>query len=323
MSKPLIYIDQNIIGLQLQGIISLAKRDDVAWVYSKEHFAEIRRSNEPAKYLDVLTAIDAKLLDLVLDENWKITGEARLNESGTSHQHYDAYIEANKDVDFDDTLFDPFQVWVNGGEDEGSLRDLPEKFAHQILSLTSELPFDTTEMIGKVKSITPKFDSIIEEMLLNGNDIEKTRAAFGDEKGAIGSISGEKEIEKIWEIISPTMQGTEISCDQFFGFDPIEKQGYDFWPMYLGIIGCNAVLDILGFQAEKKCRKLNKIHNVRSDAGHIAMGAYCSAILSKDKRLIKRAKAIYGYKRIGTSPILVTQRLTSDCGRKSIPTTQI
>lgn len=307
MSKPLIYIDQNIIGLQLQGIISLAKRDDVTWVYSKEHFAEIRRSDEPAKYLDVLNAIDAKLLDLVLDEKWKITGEARLNEIGTPHQHYDAYIEANRDVDIDDALFDPFQVWVNGGGDEGPLKDLPEKFALQILSLTSELPFDTTETIGKVKSIKPKFDSMIDEMILNGNDIQKTRAAFGDEKGTIGSISGEKEIEKIWEIISPTMQESEISCDQFFGFDPIEKQGYESWPMYLGIVGCNALLDILGFQAEKKCRKLHKIHNVRSDAGHIAMGAYCSAILSEDKRLIKRAKAIYGYKNIGTSPILVTR----------------
>lgn len=307
MSKPLIYIDQNIIGLQLQDVISLAKRDDVIWVYSKEHFAEIRRSDEPAKYLGVLDAIDAKLLDLVLDENWRITGEAKLNESGTPLQHYDAYIEANRDVDFDDALFDPFQVWVNGGGDEGPLKELSERFAHQILSLTSELPFDTTEMIEEVKSIKPKFDSMIDEMILNGNDIEKTRAAFGDEKGAIGSISGEKEIEKIWEIISPTMQRSDVSCDQFFGFDPIEKQGYEFWPMYLGVIGCNAVLDILGFQAEKKCRKLNKIHNVRSDAGHIAMGAYCSAILSEDKRLIKRAKAIYGYKNIGTSPILVAR----------------
>lgn len=304
---PLIYIDQNIIGLQLQGIFSLAKREDVTWVYSKEHFAEIRRSDEPAKYLDLLEAIDAKLLDLVLDENWKITGEARLDEKGTPHQHYNAYIEANRDVDFDDTIFDPFQVWVNGGGDEGPLKDLSEKFAHQILILTAELPFDTSEMIGEVASVKTKIDSMIDEMILTGNDIEKTRSAFGDEKGSIGNISGEKVIEKIWEIISPTMQGSDISCDQFFGFEPVEKQGYEFWPMYLGIIGCNAVFDILGFQAEKKCRKINKIHNVRSDAGHIAMGAYCSAILSEDKRLIKRARAIYGHKNIGTSPILVTR----------------
>lgn len=307
MSKPLIYIDQNIIGLQLQGIFNLSKRDDVIWIYSKEHFAEIRRSNEPEKYLGVLDAMDAKLLDLVLDENWKITGEARLIENGTPYDHYDSYIDATGDVDFDDTIFDPFQVWVNGGGEEGPLKDLSEKIAQQILRLNSSLPFDTTEMTDKVKHIKPEFDSMVDEMISNGNDIHKTRAAFGDEKGAIGSISGEKQIEKIWEIISPTMQGCDISCDQFFGFDPIEKQGYENWPIYLGIIGCNSVLDILGFQAEKKCRKLNKIHNVRSDAGHIAMGAYCSAIISEDKRLVKRAKAIYEYKNIGTSPILVTR----------------
>ncbi|MDH5633208.1 MAG: hypothetical protein OEZ10_09500 [Gammaproteobacteria bacterium] len=307
MSKPLIYIDQNIIGLQLQGIINLSKRDDVIWVYSKEHFAEIRRSNEPEKYLSVLDAIDAKLLDIVLDENWKITGEARLIENGTPYEHYDSYIEETGDVDVDDTIFDPFQVWVNGGGDEGPLKDLSEKFAQQILKLTSDLPFDTTEMTDKVMHIKPEFDSMVDEMISNGNDIHKTRSAFGDEKGAIGSVSGEKQIEKIWEIISPTMQGADISCDHFFGFDPIENQGYEIWPIYLGIIGCNSMLDILGFQAEKKCRKLNKIHNVRSDAGHIAMGAYCSAIISEDKRLVKRAKAIYEYKKIGTSPILVTR----------------
>jgi hypothetical protein len=64
--------------------------------------------------------------------------------------------------------------------------------------------------------------------------------------------------------------------------------------------GCCAVLDIIGFQAEKKARDLEKIPNVRSDAIHIGMGAYCAAILSGDRRLSKRAKAIYEYKKIGT-----------------------
>ena len=48
------------------------------------------------------------------------------------------------------------------------------------------------------------------------------------------------------------MESSGVSCDQFFGFDPVDKQGYELWPLYLGIIGCNAVMDILGFQAEKK-----------------------------------------------------------------------
>jgi hypothetical protein len=55
--------------------MNLSKREDLNWVYSKEHFAEMRRSNEPEKYLDVLNKIGAKMLDLILDENWKIIGK--------------------------------------------------------------------------------------------------------------------------------------------------------------------------------------------------------------------------------------------------------
>lgn len=308
MSIPLVYIDQNIIGLQLQGQINLSKRDDLKWVYSKEHFAEIKRANDPEKYLNVLNKIGAIMLDLILDENRKITGEARLIEDLTTYENYHNYIEAIGDVEFDETIFDPFQVWVNGGGDEGPLKELSDNLANQVLQLTSDLPYDTTEMTNKIGAIKPEFDSMVDDLISNGNDIKKTRAAFGDEKGTIGSVSGEHQVAQIWEIIAPTMEGTGISCDQFFGFDPIDKQGYELWPLYLGIVGCNAVMDILGFQAEKKCRKISKIHNVRSDAGHIGMGAYCAAILSEDKRLVKRAKAIYEYKNIGSSPILIEKK---------------
>ena len=313
MSNPLIYIDQNIIGLQLNGTLNLRSRDDLVWVYSKEHFSEIRRSNNPRLYLDVLNDMDVKLLDLKLDENWEITGEANLISHGTPAQHYEDFIDATGDVEFDDTIFDPFQVWVNGGGDEGPLKQVSSKLAEKILSLTSELPFDTTEMINKANVIKLQFDSMIEEMISNGNDIKKTREAFGDGKGAIGSIAGGRQFEQIWKIIAPAMGAEPISCDQFFGFDPIDKQGYESWPVYLGIVSCCAVMDILGFQAEKKCRKISKVHNVRSDSGHIAMGAFCSAIISEDRRLVKRAKAIYEYKGLGTTALLIEKRLADVC----------
>ena len=308
MSNPLVYIDQNIIGLQLSGALSLKKRDDLVWVYSKEHFSEIRRSNDSSQYLDVLDNIGAKLLELELNEQWQITGGAKFVEYGTPEQHYEDYLEATSDVELDDSLFDPFQVWVNGGGEEGPLRDLSENLAEQVIAITSGLPLDTTEIEEKLSSTRPKFDEMVEEMIENGNDIKRTREAFGDGKGKIGSISGEKQIEKIWEVISPSMSEHNITCEQFFGFDPVDKQGYKSWPLYLGIVGCCAVMDILGFQAEKKCRKMNKIQNVRSDSGHIAMGAFCSAIMSEDKRLVHRAKAIYEYKGIGTTPLLVVNQ---------------
>lgn len=275
------------------------------WVYSKEHFAEIKRADDPEKYLNVLNEIGAKMLDLILDENWKITGEARLIEDLTPFKNYQNYIEAIGNVEFDETIFDPFQVWMNGGGDEGPLKELSDNLANQVLQLTSDLPYNTTGMPNKIGAIKPELDSMVDDMISNGNDIKKTRAALGDKKGTIGAVSEEHQIAQIWEIISPTMEDSGMNCDQFFGFDPIDNQGYELWPVYLGIVGCNAVMDILGFQAEKKCRKISKIHNVRSDAGHIGMGAYCSAILSEDKRLVKRAKAIYEYKNIVTSSILI------------------
>lgn len=275
------------------------------WVYSKEHYAEIKRADDPEKYLNVLNEIGAKMLDLILDENWKITGEARLIEDLTPFENYQNYIEAIGNVEFDETIFDPFQVWMNGGGDEGPLKELSDNLANQVLQLTSDLPYNTTGMPNKIGAIKPELDSMVDDMISNGNDIKKTRAALGDKKGTIGAVSEEHQIAQIWEIISPTMEDSGMNCDQFFGFDPIDNQGYELWPVYLGIVGCNAVMDILGFQAEKKCRKISKIQNVRSDAGHIGMGAYCSAILSEDKRLVKRAKAIYEYKNIVTSSILI------------------
>lgn len=302
MNKRLVYVDQNVVGLLVERKLHLPRLPEACWVYSKEHFAEIRRSSDPKPYLSALENIDAKLLDLELNAQWKVSGTAKLIEHGSSLQHYSSYIEATRGFESYQNIFDPFLAWVNGGSDEGPFRELPITLAENVLNLTQGLPAQP-DLIGGLNTITTGFAGMIEEMLKKGNDITKTRKALGGGKGAIGSISGQNQLNKIWEIIGPACPGT--SLDQFFGFDPIDKQGYDEWPVYLGIVGCCAVMDILGFQAEKKCRKLEKMPNVRSDANHIATGAFCSAILSQDKRLIARARAIYEYKGIATVPLLV------------------
>lgn len=51
MWQPLFYVDQNVIGLQLEGKVELSKVEGVRWVYSKVHFAEIRRSRTTEGYL--------------------------------------------------------------------------------------------------------------------------------------------------------------------------------------------------------------------------------------------------------------------------------
>lgn len=300
MNKPLIYIDQNILGLQVDGVLDLAKNNQAQWVYSKEHFAEIRRSDQPDKYLEVLKNINAKMLELEL-VNWKISGTAKLNEDGSPEEKYAEYLEATGQVEINNDWFDSFQVWVNGGGDKQILRAIPEQVTSQIQSLNELLPTELRVQQNEYSNST--FHIMIDELAANGNDINKTREMLGGGKGRFGSIDGENKLHQIWEIIKPTCGS--ITSDQFFGFDPPIKHGYDSVPLFLGIVGCCSVLDIIGFQAEKKIRRLEKIKNVRSDATHIGMGAFCAAIMTTDKRLAKRAKAIYAYKNIATMSLIL------------------
>ncbi len=294
MSKPLVYLDQNILGLQLCGNLRLARRDNIQWVYSKENFAEISRSSLPEQYLAELGRIDSKLLELTLTDDRRIAGTAMLVE-GSPEQHCRNYLEAQSEVPVDDTLFDPFLAWLNGGGDEELLRKFPNKLAKQISELIGTAP--------RTDFQDARLDDLVQQMAERGNDINETREALGIDKGRVGGIAGQDPLREIWKIIGPAY--SDLTSDQFFGFDPPEKQGYEVWPLYLGIVGCCAVLDIVGFQAEKKCRRIEKIPNVRSDSSHIAMGAFCSILLSEDKRLARRAHAIYRYKNIGTDVLLL------------------
>jgi len=304
MTKKLVYIDQNIVGHQLSGSLKLVPEQDLTWVYSNEHFSEIRRSSNASKYLNELERMDAKLLELELDADWKITGVAKLNEHRTPTQHYEAYLDAINDIELDDNLFNPLLAWINGGGDEASLNQLSNKLIEEVSSLTKDFPISDNNFNEQICRIKPDFDSMVEQVKTQGNNINNTRDAFGIGKGAVGHISGNNQIMKIWELIKATNE-FDVTCDQFFGFDrTIEEKT----SIFQGIVGCCAVFDIIGFQSEKKIRKIDKLPNIQSDAGHIAMGAYCSAILSEDKRLIKRAKAIYQYKGIGTTPILIGRR---------------
>lgn len=300
MTKPLIYIDQTVVSLQANGRIDLAKARDLQCVYSKEHFAEIRRSADPRKFLAALDSIGAELIELELSD-WRLSGQASVVRGVTASDHYARYVEANDQVDFDVSVVDPLMAWINGGGSRELLLKVPDALDAQYLKLTSDLP--EYLIPGNSKETFQAFRNSIEQLASRDNDIDQVRCALGVGKGAAGSVSGADELLQIWEMISPNIPG--ITSDQFFGFEPPTRQDHEGWPMYLGIIGCCAVLDVLGFQAEQKARRPEWIRNVRSDAAHIAAGAYCVAIVSADQRFSRRAKAIYRYKGIGTVSLIM------------------
>lgn len=301
MSTPLVYIDQNIVSYHASSKIDLSRTEGVQWVFSKEHFAEISRSHAPRPYLDALEKIGARLLDIDLI-NWKYSGSATLSETASVTEAYEQYHASISEVPFDAKGLQALIAWFNGGADSEIALRVPDAFEEQLRQLVTGLP---PELIpSNIQEVSNQFRQAMTEMVAHGNDIERTRLALGVGKGAAGGVTGHDPIRQIWKMVAPTMPG--LTCDQFFGFEPIEAINQSPWTAYEGIIRCCAMLDIVGFQAEQKARDPEKIENVMSDAAHIAAAAYCAAVVSADKRFARRAKAIYEYKGVGTASLIMS-----------------
>ncbi|HVY08417.1 MAG TPA: hypothetical protein VHB46_20770 [Burkholderiales bacterium] len=270
-------------------------------MYSKEHFAEIRRSKNPRVFLDTLDDIGAKRLEIDLT-NWRFSGTATLTEGVSAKAAYEQYLAAVDEVPISTEALQILMAWLNGGASEDAVLRLPYAFDEQIKQLVSRLPPELVP--NNPREVFEELALTISKMTVQGNSIEKTREALGVEKGAAGSVTGDDPIRQIWKIVAPNVAG--LTCDQFFGFEPLEALDQSPWTAYEGIIRCCAVLDIVGYQAEKKSRDLEKIDNVMSDAAHIAAAAYCSAVISADRRFSRRAKAIYEFKKLSTASLILS-----------------
>lgn len=299
----LFYIDQNIIGLLLKNKIQFSQSDDFTWIYSKEHLREIERSKNPERFLSVLKNLNARMLNLTFKDDFNGTKILSSVDHLDPFDQYEKYIQAVSELSIDDSIFDPILCWINGNKEKEILQEMPTDITNQFSKLLYNL-FLNNQLENYINRLQLNLEKSVNDLLSQNNDIHNTRRALGFKKGNINNIDSKNAIEEMWKIIYPNLGDHDISCDHFFGFKPNNVHDEDT-KLYLGIIGCNAVMDVLGYQSEKKCRRKSRINNVKSDANHIASAAFCSAIFSEDKKLINRAKAIYSYKKILTKPFLV------------------
>lgn len=290
MSLPLVYLDQNVISRQSKGLIDLSRLDVCQWVFSTEHFNEISRSCNPAPYLDALDQLSAKRLELECVD-WELTGKVRLLEYEPAVDGFQRYIDAGNDVDFSTELLAPIFSWLCGGASAEELRRFPSVFSNAIESLLADIPSDFSSGVADILEAESRHT--VDSLLEAGNDISELREQLGFPKGSAGAIDGDNPLVLIWDVVRKRIPES-ITAEQFFGFASVVGQQNP--PInWLGIIGCCAVLDIVGYKSEKKVREAEHVPNVMSDAVHIAYGAFCSGIVSNDPRFNARAKAIYKF----------------------------
>ncbi len=318
-----IYLDHNIVDDISKGDLSLKPSDKVVWVYSHESFAEIKRSGSP-RFLDVLEDLKAVKLDLILDSNFKITGEARFLEYRSPSEEYESYLEAISDTKLDDSSGLEFIARLFGADNKDKVTSHPQSFEENIRSLLEPHGLYDEETKLKVERIRGELEDFVAGPLQEVGGLEEARKAFGTHEGRAGNLaSKENPINELWEIVRKGVSG--ITADQYFGFDPADKQGYEEWPMFLGIVGCHTMLNFLGFRPDDGLTKPSDMPGILSDGSHIAHAAYCQGLLSRDKKFLAKARAIYRYKNIGTQVVSVeykkgeqsqsTQKSASDLQR--------
>ena len=296
-----IYLDHNVIDDISKGILSVQDSDQITWIYSNENFNEIKRAGD-RRFLKVLGDLKARKIELILNERFQITGEARLQEFLDPELLYENWLDTVGEVQVDEQMNRELMGRLFGAGNQDSILSYPDRFRSQIAALLEPHGLYNEQTKKKVDGIASELKAFVSGSLQEIGELEKTREAFGTHKGRAGNLQAhENPLEEIWKLIRSSCGN--LTSEQFFGFDPIDKQGYKAWPLYLGIVGCHTALNFLGYKPDKGLSKVSDLPGILSDAVHIGMSAYCGAVLSQDKKFCSKARAIYRYKNIGTEVI--------------------
>jgi hypothetical protein len=270
----------------------------ILWAYSDEHFKEIKRSGT-TRFLDALAQLKARRLALEMDEQFRITGRCLLSEHDDPHAQYEAWSTANAEAEFSDNHFLGILSRLFGAENSDQLKAMPDPLERDISALLSAagLGDALTDKIADIARDT--MQETISLLLAEDHQLQSLREALGTHRGrASNAAERNNPLQDLWATIGPTLPG--MTADQFFGFDPLTKGKYVEWPLFLGIVGCYMVLNMIGFSPDKKLARIERMPASTSDAHHVAYGAYCDAVLSADARLCTKARAIYRYRNLST-----------------------
>lgn len=286
--NALFYLDQNIVGYLRDGKMGSASVTGVDWVYSDVHFSEIARGNDATSFLQVLRELKARQIRIVLDDQYRATDKACVNEHSCPFERYERYLEAVSEVQFDDSLFTDFIGRLFGADNFENVRALPAKLRNQVETLLNPIGAEAAiDLRTASLRAASKLEELIESELKEPRSLEQLRKPLGADNGRIGNINSHNPILQIWELIRERCPG--MSVGQFFGS-----------PTFDGIVGCHTALNFIGYRTDKGIADPKNIPNILSDGRHIAYAAFCEALISADRRVCEKAKAIYRYLNVST-----------------------
>lgn len=301
-----IYLDHNILDALSKNRMILDVPEDTIWVYSDENFKEIKRAND-MRFLDILKNLKARKLELQFDNKFRLTECAILHKYCEPRDMYQCWLNNINEIHVEEVveLQMQFLARLAGANNYNEILHQPNKLKEFIYNVLSPHDLVTEEIEFQIERTIESIELIVSSQLQEVQGLDFSRKEIGTDRGRASNLSiKENPLLLIWEMLRDNYKGMTI--EQFYGFEPLNKQGYERWPLYLGIVGCHTVLNFLGFHPDKGLNRVEKIPSILSDANHTAMAIYCDAILSMDKKFCAKAHAIFSYLNLGIKVIEAT-----------------
>lgn len=288
--KPTIYIDQNVLSYLSEGLFRFPE-NDFQCVFSETHFKEIPKEN-PNPFICTLDKYFARIIRVNVNEKFEVQDNAKIYPYTPVRDLYNDFLERQKEPQYE-SVFDNLLARFAGAENFGDVIQLPKELHDLIESQISEFPFNHIVDVP-INLVLDGLSDTITNSLKEVEILEKQREQLGTDKGKLLNIEGEEILVRINEVIKSSMNIDLLTLSNLF------LQGK---PKYLKIAGFNALLNQIGFNADTKLSSIKKIPNIRYDGEHMGYAIFCNILLSEDRRLIKKAAAIYQYLDIGTEPV--------------------
>jgi hypothetical protein len=301
MSKY-IYIDHNIIQYDYDDVIRLRNIDDYCYVYSDEHFNELSRK-EDDRYFSVLRRIKARKIKINLDDKFRIQNEATIMDYVDPRTLYEEYLELIGTSKRLSELFKNIQPFCMGNKDAIDPMQLQEEFTSQTKGLIASnevLPHEIVSKYGElIDTIGVGLHKTLTEAKSKILPIEKMRKKITSANLSELRDGEEKVVDRIWELVKDKFPG--LTKDQLFGKESNTIINPNNNSLFIKIVQCHSILNTLGYYPDKGLTRINKVNGINSDGSHIAYSIFCSALMSADDRLCKKAKAIFEYFDLNTS----------------------
>lgn len=323
----LVYLDQNVLDYfakeRFEGLREYLKCRDCQVIYSTATVDEINRTTDEdlrERFLSYLEESEAQYFwvdeeDLanftnrapedVLDEheeNQELFGEAEdalfgllfKFVGGRSDDDFESVIGENKTAT--NNLLDSVEQELESGS---FLPEESEMLRQEIEDLKQQLS-DSTEELGD--QLEESIDSPV-----GFSAIDSFQSFTGLGPVQLNNIEPPDVIPQIWEALeeSEEFDSEELTFEMLFG----EEAWQEWFPEEPGIVGkINTLYNLLntvGYYTDSKQDRERRFVATMSDHQHAGYAAFAHKLLSRDKRFVKKTRAVYEHLEIGTEIILL------------------